>query len=319
MKLKIGEKIALLRKERNITQTELAEYLFLAPQTVSRWEVGSGAPEITLLPRIAMFFRVSIDELFGVTSLQRTEDLVSRYSVLRDDASFQEAMDVIDSQLQSIEASLKSGGEDSSRLEQERDQLKAEKMHMWIQQGREAFRRALVIAEEFVQKTEGHPEHPWYLPMRLQRDQLCSDMGKGRETQGELRREWEERPSEAALLRYLSLLGHRQDYEEMLLVCEEDPARKLLFPPSKKNLDSWQTLIHAAAGAGREDWVQLHLPPVLEVCGKGEEFELILPLLDLLQGEKLVAVRQRLRALMPEISLNQYAAERMRERVGELS
>ena len=141
MKLKIGEKIALLRKERNITQTELAEYLFLAPQTVSRWEVGSGAPEITLLPRIAMFFRVSIDELFGVTSLQRTEDLVSRYSVLRDDASFQEAMDVIDSQLQSIEASLKSGGEDSSRLEQERDQLKAEKMHMWIQQGREAFRR----------------------------------------------------------------------------------------------------------------------------------------------------------------------------------
>ena len=141
---------------------------------------------------------------------------------------------------------------------------------MWIQQGREAFRRALVIAEEFVQKTEGHPEHPWYLPMRLQRDQLCSDIGKGRETQGELRREWEERPSEAALLRYLSLLGHRQDYEEMLLVCEEDPARKLLFPPSKKNLDSWQTLIHAAAGAGREDWVQLHLPPVLEVCGKGE-------------------------------------------------
>ena len=37
MKLTIGEKITLLRKERNITQTELAEYLFLAPQTISRW------------------------------------------------------------------------------------------------------------------------------------------------------------------------------------------------------------------------------------------------------------------------------------------
>ena len=29
--------------EKNSTQTELAEYLFLTPQTVSRWEVGSGA------------------------------------------------------------------------------------------------------------------------------------------------------------------------------------------------------------------------------------------------------------------------------------
>ncbi len=71
MKLKIGEKIALLRKEKEITQTELADYLFLAPQTISRWEVGSGAPEITLLPKIATFFGVSIDELFGLTSLER--------------------------------------------------------------------------------------------------------------------------------------------------------------------------------------------------------------------------------------------------------
>ena len=38
MKLTIGEKIALLRKKRNVTQTELAEYLYLTPQTVSRIE-----------------------------------------------------------------------------------------------------------------------------------------------------------------------------------------------------------------------------------------------------------------------------------------
>ena len=61
----IGEKIAALRKEKQITQTELAEYLYLTPQTVSRWEVGSGTPEISLLPKIASFFGISIDELFG--------------------------------------------------------------------------------------------------------------------------------------------------------------------------------------------------------------------------------------------------------------
>lgn len=40
MLLTIGEKIALLRKRKNISQTELAQYLFLTPQTVSRWESG---------------------------------------------------------------------------------------------------------------------------------------------------------------------------------------------------------------------------------------------------------------------------------------
>lgn len=55
MSLTIGEKIAALRKAKNITQTQLAEYLFLVPQTISKWEVGNGTPDVTLLPRIADF------------------------------------------------------------------------------------------------------------------------------------------------------------------------------------------------------------------------------------------------------------------------
>ena len=52
----IGEKIAALRKAKNITQTQLAEYLFLVPQTISKWEVGNGTPDVALLPRIAEVF-----------------------------------------------------------------------------------------------------------------------------------------------------------------------------------------------------------------------------------------------------------------------
>ncbi|MCI9193851.1 MAG: helix-turn-helix transcriptional regulator [Acutalibacter muris] len=122
MQLSIGEKIALLRKRKDVTQTQLAEYLFLAPQTVSRWESGGGTPDIALLPKIAAFFGISIDELFGATSLERTADLVSKYSVLRDDRSFREAMDYIDSQLQTINAALSSGSGDPEGLEKERDQ-----------------------------------------------------------------------------------------------------------------------------------------------------------------------------------------------------
>ena len=77
---------------KNITQTELAEYLLLAPQAISRWEVGNGTLEISLLPKIATLFGVSTDDLFGLTSLTRMEDLVCKYSVLRDDRSFREAM-----------------------------------------------------------------------------------------------------------------------------------------------------------------------------------------------------------------------------------
>ena len=322
MKLTIGEKIALLRKERNITQTELAEYLFLTPQTVSRWEVGSGAPEITLLPKIATFFGVSIDELFGLTSLERTEDLVSKYSVLRDDRSFQEAMEYIDSQLQTIDAFLKNGAGDSTGLERDRDQLEAEKMHMWIQQGREAFQRAFAIADRFVRKTEGNPEHPWYRCMRLQRDQLCGNIGRGRETLAERKKDLMEHPGEFSLLRYLAVLDDRQDYEAMLAVREaEGPVREIVFPPSGNNLSIWHRLIHAAAETGETGFVEQYMPAILEVCGEEDEFSFLMCLLDVYreedQGEKLAAVKQRLRLLLPEVSCNKYFEENLRKRIGE--
>lgn len=316
MKLTIGEKIALLRKEKNVTQTELAEYLFLAPQTVSRWEVGGGAPDITLLPKIAAFFGVSIDELFGVTSLERTENLVCKYSVLRDDRSFQEAMEAIDSQIQTIDAHQKNGGGDPGELERERDQLEAEKAHMWIQQGREAFQRAFAIADRFVQKTEGHPEHPWYLRMRLQRDQLCGGMGRGRETLAERRAELTAHPDGISLLRYLSVLDDRQDYEEILSAAgAEGPGRALLFPHSEQNLSAWYRLVHAAAETGDMDFLEQHLPPILAVCGKEDELEFLLCLLDVYEGERLAAIRARLRALLSEVSLNEYFKKKIQDRI----
>lgn len=316
MSLTIGEKIALLRKKKNISQTELAEYLFLAPQTVSRWEVGGGAPDIALLPKIAAFFGVSIDELFGLTSLERTENLVCKYSVLRDDRSFQEAMEAIGSQLQTIDALQKNGGGEPAGLERDRDRLEAEKAHMWIQQGREAFRRAFAIADRFVRKTEGRPGHPWYLPMRLQRDQLCGSLGRGREVLAERRAELAAHPDGISLLRCLSVLDDRQDYEQVLSAAGPDsPYRELLLPPSGQNLSAWHRLIHAAAEMGDTDFLEQHLPPVLAVCGKEDELEVLLCLLEVYQGERLAAVRARLRVLLPEVSRNEYFKKKLQDRI----
>lgn len=315
MKLTIGEKIALLRKGKNITQTELAEYLSLAPQAISRWEVGNGAPEITLLPRIAAFFGVSIDELFGVTSLEHTEDLVCKYSVLRDDRSFQEAMECLNSQLQTIDAARKNGGAADAELEADRDQLEAEKLHMWIQQGREAFKRAYAIADSFVEKTEGKPDHPWYLRMRLQRNQLSIPMGKGREALAACKKDFEEKPGETTLHLYLSLLDDLERYEDILSIQEtESLVREIILPPSQKNLNVWWLLIHAAAETGRTDFVEEHMPPVLEVCTEQDEFEFLMSLLGLYrrenQEEKLAAIKKRLYVLLPGQPMNRYFLEK---------
>lgn len=317
MKLSIGEKIALLRKEKGITQTELAKYLFLAPQTISRWEVGNGAPDIAFLPKIATFFGVSIDELFGLTSLERAGDLVAKYSVLRDDRSFQEAIECIDSQLQTIDAVLKNGTENPAALERDRDQLEAEKMHLWIQQGREAFQRAYLIADRFVRKTEGNRAHPWYLRMRLQWDQLCDNIGRGRETLKERKEEFETHPDGISLLRYLSLLDNRQEYEAVLSAGESDTVRKLLSPPSAENLSLWWQFIHAAAEMGNADFIERYLPSVLAVCDRKDELEFLLCLLDIYEGEKLAQIKQWLRSLLPEAALNPYFEEKLKERIGE--
>ena len=59
----IGEKIKRLRKNKNVTQTQLAEALSVSPQSVSKWETHLSAPDISLLPVIARYFGITMDEL----------------------------------------------------------------------------------------------------------------------------------------------------------------------------------------------------------------------------------------------------------------
>ena len=77
MNIKIGEKIRTLRKQRNISQEVLAQYLGVSFQAVSKWENGDNMPDVTMIPVIAAFFEVSTDELFGFNRLQ-TEQKVQQ-------------------------------------------------------------------------------------------------------------------------------------------------------------------------------------------------------------------------------------------------
>lgn len=66
MNLNLGNVIKKLRIAQSVTQEELAEYLGISFQAVSKWETGTTMPDITLLPKIAIFFGVKIDELFSI-------------------------------------------------------------------------------------------------------------------------------------------------------------------------------------------------------------------------------------------------------------
>lgn len=64
MILQIGENIKQLRTNAGLTQRALAFELQISIQAVSKWEQGRSYPDITLLPRIADLFSVSMDQLF---------------------------------------------------------------------------------------------------------------------------------------------------------------------------------------------------------------------------------------------------------------
>ncbi len=63
MKIQLAEKLKNLRKEKNISQEKLAEYLNVSFQAVSKWETETAYPDISLLPDIARFFGITVDEL----------------------------------------------------------------------------------------------------------------------------------------------------------------------------------------------------------------------------------------------------------------
>ncbi|MGL5820074.1 MAG: helix-turn-helix domain-containing protein, partial [Sarcina sp.] len=78
--LDIGKNIYRLRKEKAITQEELSKIVGVSVAAVSKWEGGASYPDITLLPLIATFFEVSIDDLLGYY-LPIDEELVQDISL----------------------------------------------------------------------------------------------------------------------------------------------------------------------------------------------------------------------------------------------
>ncbi|MDN9859193.1 helix-turn-helix transcriptional regulator [Clostridioides difficile] len=82
MQIKIGKVIQRLRKERNLTQEQLAKFIGVSTPAVSKWESGNSYPDIELLPLLADFFNVSIDKLLNYKIDLSEEEIMKIYKEL---------------------------------------------------------------------------------------------------------------------------------------------------------------------------------------------------------------------------------------------
>lgn len=84
--LHLPENLKKYRIIKNLTQEDVAEYLHITPQSVSKWERGESYPDITLLPALANIFETSIDLLIGMDTIRAEE---TRYHIHKKAVEYQ--------------------------------------------------------------------------------------------------------------------------------------------------------------------------------------------------------------------------------------
>lgn len=141
----------------------------MSPQAVSRWENGVSIPDICLLPQIAAFFSVSIDDLFGVSDYEKILFLVKKYSSDRNDLNYREAMRFLNMALKEDDGNLK---------------LLALKLHMLLQRSREYHAEALKLCEELIPMAQGEDEE-LYAAFTMQRLQFLAEWRRDEQILGE--------------------------------------------------------------------------------------------------------------------------------------
>lgn len=81
--MEFNEKLQKLRKDRGITQEELASELYVSRTAISKWESGRGYPNIDSLKAISEFFSVSVDDLLSSNTLLVIAEKEKKESVKR--------------------------------------------------------------------------------------------------------------------------------------------------------------------------------------------------------------------------------------------
>ena len=93
--INISKTIADKRREKGVTQDQLAAYIGVSKASVSKWETGQSYPDITFLLQLASYFNISIDDLMGYTPQMTKENIKELYHRLSSDFSNKPFDDVL--------------------------------------------------------------------------------------------------------------------------------------------------------------------------------------------------------------------------------
>lgn len=83
--INIAKVLVNKRKEKGITQDDVADYIGVSKASVSKWETGQSYPDVTFLPQLAAYFNISIDELMDYKPQMTKEDIRKLYRRLSSD------------------------------------------------------------------------------------------------------------------------------------------------------------------------------------------------------------------------------------------
>lgn len=95
MKLPIGNEIARRRKEKKLTQQDVADFMNVSKASVSKWETGQSYPDITFLPLLSAYFNCSVDELLVLNSQLSAQEIQQMYHHLKTSFHRESATDVL--------------------------------------------------------------------------------------------------------------------------------------------------------------------------------------------------------------------------------
>lgn len=309
----IGRNIAKYRKEKGLTQTQMAEFLCVTPQTISKWETENGAPDITLLPKIALFLEVSIDELFGISNINQVEDLVLRYSVVREEHLYQEAMRALEHKLSTISPETQ---------EQEYYKLQGLKTHLFVQNAREKIKNGMDVSKEMLERIGDNYEHPWYLPFKLQLTLFNKMDGDIRESCRSSREQFEKEPNEITLRILCETMMMFEQYEQIEQLFLEEKVKELLKEVTDKNKEIFILQISVAAKLHDVEKAEKLTGRLMENGDVRDRFDIQWMLADMYKEigdtEALGHAREGLLVLLERIEEKEYIKEMYRAQLMEI-
>lgn len=304
----IGKNIAKFRKEKGLTQAQMAEFLCVTPQTVSKWETENGAPDIALLPKIALFLEVSIDELFGISNINQVEDLVLRYSVVREERLYQEAMRALEHKLSIISVESQ---------EQEYYKLQGLKTHLYVQNAREKIKNGMELSGEMAELIGDNYGHPWYLPFKLQLALFHKMDGEIRECCRSSKEQYEREPNEITLRVWFETLMMFEQYEQLQQLFLEEKTQALMTEVTEKNKELFILQISVEAKLKNEEMAEKLAKRISENCNERELFDIQCLLADMYKESgnlaKLELMKKELMVSLERMEEKEYIKEMYKE------